>query len=704
MPCVAATTTILPTGLPDTQGYAALAFVHTQLLAAGFRFVRVYTYTGASAVRLYRYPKADPHDTRAEMLCLWSASGALLIENLYDVNVNDAPIDPPGASVIWASGAVTGGAWPTTGSPSLGDLFNDGVFALVTFDGISTYTFRVIVSECGVVMARASGGASFQVAAHDRFLDEARIGREMAVRGCLSTGSYPVTFAAPTGGPAVHLRFIVEGVTVNVTFPAATLSAFEIAQQITRQGEGFIEAYVRPRVGETDEVVVRIPPSRPPVGNYSTTRPQLALSYQDPTVTAANLRFHIGTSSGWTVVAGSPGSIQKTGFNAVSNNVREGAHVYNHTQSAGTTVVSATTATPFSTTSTQDDTLALLNTTGWSSSDVIEVYPGPETQLHGRGRHGGLYQCVLSGAECSDIEDGADRTVVLSDIYGEAQSQFEVGQTLLVANNGFCVTLALSGVVGSFVHGEEVVTNVGTRGYVRGIDGTDISVDVTETAAGGVPFTLGDTLTGQRSGATATLTPEAATTSRTGWSGLFRVLAKGQVDAANGDYRTTLTLDMDDVTVNPNFVVGPGAVIGSHAKFSATWNSTSEVATNFVFMPNLTGSFTVFNLQGDVNRNEDLLVTEPAHEPDWETHALQLAEFMARLQPATGLGTDLLGTFAHIRGVNARNDTVVQGDLIAEDGDTVRSWVSVMYVSLGAGAASNAYPYQWLCIGPGGVV
>jgi hypothetical protein len=685
---VSAVTTLLPTGTAQTQSNAALTFLETQLLLAGYELVRSYPYTTIPNLRLYRFPKIDEHHSRADMMVVMSTTGALRLENIFDVNVNDVPLDPPSSSNIWASGAFTGGTYPGSGAPSIsGTIFNDGTSAEITFDGVSTYTVRVVASEYGVVIARALG-ASTQLWTCDRLLDDSRLGRQMEVVGGLSTGAYPVTFAAPTGVPGVHLSFTAYGEVVDVTFPASALTAFRVAQEITHQGGGLLEAYVRPRVSDTDVIVIRIPPGRAP--SPSATALGLALVYQDPTVPLGNLRFHIGGSSGWTVVAGAPGSIALSSFNFVLNDVRIGATVYNHSLGASTTV------TGFSTMSTQDDTANLVSTVGWSSSDIIEVYPGPETLTHARGAYGGCFQAVLSGAECSNIAAGAVRTLVLSDIYGEAQNQYEVGQSVFLTNNGFCVTMTLSSITGTFLHGEKIVSSTGTEGYVRGIDGTSLSVDVTATAAGGTPFVAADTLTGQTSGATATLTPEAATATRTGWSGIYIVTAKGQVDAANGDYRTTLTLDLS--TANAGFVVGPGAMVGSHAKFKVLWSTQSGFAT--IAMPQIA----TYSFAGDVNQNETILGTQPAHEPDWETHALQLAEYVLRLAGGTGMGSDILGALAHVRGVNSRNSTVTLGDRVYEDGDTTRAWIPAVEIAgfaLGAGSIPNST--QWVCIGPGGL-
>ena len=714
MGCVKNTVTVAAAAA-GTQSAAAFDAIEAQLLAAGWTVIQYLANHGTGAVRgaIYRLPTLDPYHARPDFLLLGNASGlaTLTIERLYDWNIQQAVPSVPNATVASSGGWQTG-TWPSAGTPVANALSSQAqqVFSFA-FDGTSTYVVRVLADDYGVSFAFQYGGYT-QWGCYERPLDPNRSKRELRVLGQASA-DYPLTFAAPTGAVAAHVRFNIEGVTKDVTFPSAALSAFRICQEITRQCGGLVEAYFRPRLAPNrDEIVVRIPPARAPIGGYSTTRPQLSVTYQDPQTKLAGLSFNLGPSgaNAWLVTAANPGAIHQNAFVFPTNSVRIGATVRNHTRSQAYTITS------FTTTSTQDDTANLSgDTSTWVTTDNIEVYPGPEDHCHGTGAHGGLWQAVLSGAETSNITRGATRTVVLNDRYGEAQGHFEVGQNIIVANNGAAVVLGLSSVVGTFIHGEQVEvtlgTGLGTRGLVRGISGASLAVDTIRGASGHataynlIPWNTTATITGATSGATATISTITANP-QIGWFALVQVTAVGQVNPAGGDYRTTLALALGDAAINASFAVGPCCAVGVRAKSLHSLNFGNLTPGAAPVPGNLPGFFvsTVSNADANENERNVFSTTMPAHEPDYETHSLGLAEFMNKYTTSSAAGIDLFSVFAHFRGVNSRSAQPSISDVLLEDFDTNRKWVVTgnFQISATFGAGGTPSSQQWICMGPGG--
>ena len=691
-------------GTAAAQAAVAYDAIATELAACGYTRIIAYNNHASGATRgeLWRFPPLDDYHSRADFLA-GSAPNSGVFEwyRWMDGNVQQA-LSTVQAHNFSSGGGWSGGTWPSSGSPQVADIGTVNARAQFVFNGSSSYTMRFVVSAYGFVIAISTGGV-VDILAVERPMDPIRARRNMQVTG-VPTEAYPLTFVAPTGDIAAHLRIRIEGVDFDVTFPEDDLNAFRIAQELTRQLGGFGEADLVDRIGGEDGIVIRIPPERAPVGAYSTERPRIAITYQDPSMVTTGLIFTLGPAGTgqWEVDAANPGAIQRDDFVFPTSNVRIGGTVRNHTRNQAYEI------TGFETTNTQDDTARLDgNTSTWDPADDIEVYPGPEEHMHGLGRHGGLYAGVLSGAETTTITDGADRILVLSDRFGEAQNQYEVGQNVFIMNNSACVNLALSSVSGAFLHHEIVEvtsgTGPGSRGIIRGIDGTTIAVDTIEGASGHstpyniIPWTSTATITGQTSGATAVITVTANT--NVGWYAFATVLAVGQVDAAGGDYRTTLTLDLDAVTINTSLAVGPGCIVGIRAKNLQFIDMTSPGFSEPLNVPSLTSATTALT---DVNQNAADLTTEPAHQPDYETHSLQLGEFVAHWDSGTNLGADIITCWAHLRSVNARGSAPSVGDLLPEDYDSNRNWIPVgVFVTADQGTGGSPANTSWLCIGPG---
>lgn len=673
-----------------SQAAAVWDLLEPVLLSAGYSRI-IYTtdhLSGDTRGGVYSYPSLDSYHSRGEMVVMIAASSNIRFCTLYDWNTQSTV--PATGTFSASTGTWTGGTWPTTGSPVNNLSITGSSTSAFQFDGTQRYTVRAIASEYGISVIIQGGGESDWVG-QERPLCAVRSGREIQVVG-QATSDYPLTFGAPSGSISAHIRIRCEGNNFDVTFPTATaLSAFRIAQEITRIGKGFVEAYPRNRQAGRDEIVVRIPPERAPAAPYSTTRPQIAITYEDPATQSAGLTFEIASGT-WTVITGNPGSIRRVGFVFPLVNIRIGATVRNHTRNHTYTI------TRFTQTSTVDDTAVLSgDTTTWLSADDIEVYPGPEDHGHGFGSIGGIWQAVLQGSETSNITAGADRVVVLNDRYGEAQGQFQIGQNTLVCNNGRAAVLSLTGVSGTFIRNEEIVSSVGTRAYIRGISGSDLAVDMYQgRTSSAVPWATSHTVTGQLSGATGSITTITAGTTDIGWFQLAPILAIGQANVAAGDYRTTLTLDLDHATFNPGFTVRPCMIVGLRAKILFM---VQGPATGHGILPLTVSSA---GLGGDVNRHETPLGTEPAHEPDYETHSLMLSEHGFTFGSSSLLtASECINPRTHVRSINARGTVADVNGLLYEDGDSNRKWAIIkLFTSAAIGAGGSPATTWWACHGP----
>jgi hypothetical protein len=695
MPAVA-TRTSIANAAAGVQSAAAWAAIESAMTSAGYTTILRTSDHGTGNVRsaILRPPPLDRYASRPELFWLYTTGGAALnFSYLYDYNIQQAL--PTTATLSGANGAWSGGTWPTTGIPLITTTINQGN---LPFDGATTGDLFVLASEYGVVAVYVTTQATnlVNMVAPQYPMDPVRSRREIGFVGTLAGAT--ATFTAPA---SQHLTVRIEGVDFNITFPTGVaLTPYRITQEITRQLGGFGEADLRPRRTDADVVIVRIPGSRAPVAGYSTTKPEIALIYQDPTVRTAGINFAIGGDS-WALTGA---TLASGNFNFIQHRARVGSTVYNHTLATSTTIES------FNDPGTE---AVLTSVVGWLSSHTVDVYP---TEDHGTGvgNHGGYWQMVLEGAETADITDGADRTVILNDVYGEAQGQFEVGQRVLVSNNGLSVNLALSGVVGTFVLGEEIEVTVGgglgTRGLIRALDGSTVSVDTIEGAGGAgspyeeIPWQGTDTITGATSGATAAIVPTAS--ANIGWHGYVPILAIGQVDPANGDHRTTLSLDLDHGAVNTSLALSPGSVIGVRAKTRQVMDTASTSLTQPTTVPRVVTNST-YNVDTDVNRHELDLTVEPARSPDYETDSLQIAEIVGRFNTTAGsppYSTDLYSTYAHVRTINGRS-ALGPGyrDECPEDGDPNRVWVPLFEINAMLptfSAGSEPADAVWIAVGP----
>lgn len=720
MPAIAAKTSIAAT-TAAVQAAACFDFIETQLLAAGFTVLRYLSGhgTGSARAAIYRWPSFDgDRHSLSDMLFISTrtTTGSLYIADCaWDLDIQQSSAVAYN-TIQGSEGGWTAGTYPTTGNPYVWGFGAGGtVFSQHTFDGLAYDPIRCVVSEYGLfVHLHRAAGTDYLIWTEREAANSHRYAREIEVVGT-ATGvapGWPITFAAPSG--AAHLTVNIEGVSKNVTFPTATpLSAFRVAQHITMSLGGWGEAYVRTPSSGNDRIVIRIPPDRPPSGNYSTTAPQISLTYQDPQVLAAGLSFELYNGTVTAITTGAAGTVQRNGSQWPLDNggVRIGATVYNHTRGNSCLV------TGFSTTTTQDDTLVCDTVPGtWVPADTIEVLPGPNNHQHGIGQHGGSYQCCLDSDPLANIEDGANRVVVLNDELGEAQDHYEVGQSVMLANNGLAHQLTITPVSGTLLRGEIVEVTTGTsdgaRGVIRAKVSNEIIVDTIRGPADiGSPYTLppwtnGDTITGQTSGATATIATNAH--SGIGWFCQVAILAIGQKDVPNGDYRTTLTLDLGAGHINSNFSVAPGAVIGCMVKqrWGGSYNAplASEAPS---CMPVVEINPTQQNYW-DPARGENAVFAaadRPIFEPDRETHSLMMgATGRGRTTGSVGIGADPSFSSMHFRTVCARQyfGSLAITDQFDEDGDSNRAWALMPAATVDAfGAHSTASATHYYIIGPG---
>lgn len=714
MPAIA-DKTIIGAAAGGIQSAATYDWLEPLLLSAGFKIIRYMADHGDVNDRevIMRWPTIDgDSNSLADALFISNRSGGttLYVHNLYDWDIQQS-IALTYSTIQGSQGAWTGGTWPTIGDPLILAVGGGASTAFsLAFNGVQVDPMRVIISEYGIAFEQNISGSANLVVLERACWNPQRHVREMEVVGVAtgSTPGWPITFAAPSG--AQHLTVNIEGVSTNVTFPTAVaLSAFRVAQHITMTLGGWGEAYVRTPTAGNDQIVIRIPPERAPSGNVSTTEPQISLTYQDPQMLTDGLSFEIFNGTVTAIVTGANGTIRRTGsqWPVDSGGVHIGATVYNHTRSNSALV------TGFATGVTQDDTLVCDTIPGaWILADTIEVLPGPNNHQHGCGQHGGHHQCFLDSDPLGQILAGADRTVVLSDELGEAQGHYEVGQKVTITNNGFARELALSGITGTFERGEIVEvtagTSDGTRGVIRAIVGSDIIVDCIRGPADvgylAVPWTGGDTITGQTSGATAAIGITASPAGE-GWFQFVRILAVSQKDPANGDYRTTLTLDLDEPTINGSSKFMPGACIGLAPKerFSLDFALPGSGTTGG-HLPIVENS-SVIGTDWDLNRNETGLAggNRAVHEPDYETHSLQIAGIGKTLTAIALMGAEFGGTWAHLKSVNARQlfGALANTDQFAEDGDIGRLWALVAKTSTGVtGAYSQDSVTHHYMIGP----
>jgi len=699
MPCFASKNTIAAApGSGAGQAATMYALATTALTGAGYRLI----WSGTDA-SVWRLPQLDVHDSNQHYLIIRISSAAFQIEMMNDYDPSVVPVAAAIGTLVASTGSWLG-AWPSAGAPnvSAGVVASDGNtdFNLSFGTGNDGWTIRFIASEYGLWIS-ADNGSTNTVGGVGPPMDVIRGVRDI---GFQATATWPITFAAPTG--AQHLTVYVDGVSFNITFPTGVaMTAFDIAQAITMQIGGFAEGDVVEEVS-ADYVRVRIPEERAPVGNYSTTRPLCRLAYQDPQVVAAGLDFSLYSGAMTAVVTGAGGTLQLNLGAWPQNNVRVGSVIYNHTR-GNSAIVQRFGGTLY-------DTLYMDTVPGtWVAGDAYEVYPFSDHGL-AMGGHNGVWQGVLSTDEFATITPGAARVIYLNDIYGEAQNQYEAGQVVAMHNNGAAVVLTVADESGVLV-GEEVSNSTtGALGIVRSIDasGNRILVDTTDNSANptATPWNDGDVVVSNGGGTMNTTiavggVDSSDTRSTTGWFQFVPVLAVGQVNPAGGDLRTKLTLDLADPGINASALWFPSCIIGVKARLrcdAVAWALPSN-QWQAAIRPRAYATALYNATYGDVRRNEvAIIATENPHEPDYETHSLQLAEIVFRMTGGA-IGYDIMGRYPHFRSANARGVVPTYSDELDEDGDTNRPWVVLNTNTGDFGAYAGSSITHWVCIGPGGV-
>lgn len=698
MPCVSSRA-VLPPQLAIAKSAAIFDTIYNQLIAAGFSLLRKSTDDGVAAsgnqrARILRFPSFDPYNSNPAFLFLTNLNGGNI--NSYpvqDFDINDGPY-ALGINISGAAGNYAAPGWPNS-TPTLASLTSAFSYGALAPDTL-TNTISVIASEYGFICELTSGAVTSLLTV-SRPLHNIRMRRDQHI---ITNATFPVTLAAPVG--AQHLSFEIDGNTVNVTLPTGTpLTSHRLAQSLTMALGGKAEALVTELDSFIDQVTLRIPPSRGPIGGWSTTRPRFALTYVDTSANALQLGIYQGTAS---TVTGT--TIKKNGVCWPALHVRIGATVVNQTQALSTIV------TGFSTTTTQDDTLIVASSAGWLNTDALVVCPGPEQICHAAGINGGHWIGVPKNDMNTHVKADGLVDFVLDDKYGEAQNQYQVGQTVLISNHGTMVRMVMVSIVG-YVLGDTVTNgNTGAIGVIKGIDvpGKRLLVDTisgpSTLSYNGISWNATNTVTGALGGA-STISGSVTSSGTLGPSptGVYQrvpVTAIAQIDAPNGDYRTVLTLNLGAAPATAP-IWFPGVVIGCYAKVTF---GKAITATGFapgganVDVP----AQVSFGIDTDVNRNDiNVLSTSPSWEPDYETGGIGLADIVVRFIDAAGFGEDVIGSMPHLKGVSSRTSMTFY-DVIHEDKDATRAWVMINIIAVGAvpaAAHNTTNTAQWLAMGPG---
>lgn len=688
-------------------------YMTTELVSASYKKLFDVPAGGSPTVEqgasLWRMPSLDNYHSQADLFAQTVRTTGYYVAMAYDFDV--AELAPASVSQFTGSnGDWIGGTWPSAGQPAVnridpvasGDA--DGLINFTTGD--DSWEIRSIISEYGWALA-AFDGTNTPAATSFRALDDISGNREMRLDSIETSPSATYTFAAPSGPISAHLRLSIEGNLFDVTLTASTpLTHYDISQAITMQVGGMGEALVKNNIGG-DSVRIRIPQNRMPVGNYSTTKPQISLLYQDESAFNAGLDFSIYRGQMTSVVTGVSGTLHRLNQIWPNKKARVGGIVFNKTDGSSATIIR------FTTTGATYDTMVLDNIPGgWVAGNTYEVYPGPENHAHGIGAFGGVYQaCKYPDTFSAPVTiAGGSQQFVLNDLYGEAREHLSVGQTIIMTNNGCSVLTEFSDTTG-FELGEEVVnTSSGARGIIRALEpatpGGDLILDIIEGPSSSldIPFDNGDSVlsAGWGVGSTTITKPPFGSTSFSslGWFGESSITAIQQVSST--DFRTLITLDLS--TANANLRLAPAFMIGSWAKFKyrLRWSSSIGSAVSYSPMPDL--FFAKMQPNKDIRRCEvDNLSAENAHNPDYETHNISLSEMV--ISTSTPGGGGGFTTFPHFVSVTSAGATISSGDKLEEDGDSNRPWVAIERTGTGEewGAHTNLVINHWICIGPGGV-
>jgi hypothetical protein len=721
MSCFASKTTIVASSGGQQSAQWCDLIAAAILAAGGTRVYNLHNHgVGNAREAIFRMPPMGPYGSGPDLLMIHNSNGGsngqygtIFDMDMYGITAATGT-SVTGSTGTWSSSVLfPAGGTPTTGT-ALGNNGDANGMATAFGTGAQTWTVRIICSEYGI-MSAADNGTNQYIQVWARPMDDLRGPRDIgfqAQQGALLTHGATITFAAPTG--AEHLSIEFDGVVKNVTFPTSALTSYRIAQELTRQMGGLGEAFVRnlyPQVqGET--VRVRKPPDMGPIGNYSTTRPRVRLLYQDPQVVAAGIDFSLVSGTTMTaVVTGAGGTVQLSTKNFPVIGARIGTVVYNRTRG------NSANATGFTTTTNPMDTIVLDTVPGaWTAGDTYDVLPCQEHQ-DGVGSFGGVHQACLQSSPFTTVAAGALRTLVLNDLYGEAQGHYQVGQTVFFVNNGNATIITGNSSVAGMQIGAVITNNTrGTLGIVRAVDtGTNkVLIDTTAGAAtAGTPYNSDPWVTGDSvtaNGVTTTITGTVQHSGNqgsptTGWMGMAKVTAVSQVSAT--DPRTLLTIDLTALNVNPSLVLFPSFNIGVRSRFLLGIAANTPTSSPLAFMlPNILG--TSISSNADVQRHEasaSEMTNQPIHVPDFETYSYQLGEWGAAPLGVGAFGNDLIfGRLPHARSVNAKNVVPAIGDDLQEDQDANRVWVPVGQIQNGLfGAGTQTNVNHWLCQGPGAI-
>lgn len=782
-----------------TPSYPLLANLTALGIPAGGAGYTIVRYLGnhndASFRRgaLLRCPQLDDLDTYSTYVYISCQTnivsnpdlqaGYVAFGKIYDVN----PFD---SWTSWSSQLVSHGLWTqnvpsttqislwpqngqpqylgiTTGAsvPEYSEAAATSLAGYLIFTGNQAYDIMGVASAYGGTFINLPGTvADGRAYTFSREFDYVRVRREIQIEGSLDSGSWatgldlgnitPVSVANP------HALVIeVEGQTFNIDFTdfsgAGTYlyNARKFCTAINQAGRGFFEAVeVETPLGDELKVAIRIPPTRPPVGEYSLDRPRIRILHQDDALSALGLTFAVEIPSYFDPVTGgaltpiSPTVFQgAAGLSGFPIYVRPGYRIYNRTQDEYATIVG------FGTGALQDDQVVIdPPQAGWIGTDDYLLLPTAD-HASGVGAHAGVWQATVESDPTIHVVDGASVTLMLSDLWGEAFRHIQVNQEVQIANNGHAAVITASNVVGSnWKRGDRfectVGSGLGTQGIVRDVkqaggtftDADQMVIEIIRGASGNAtpykvaPLAVGNTIarldpvTGSPTATTLDLSAldhsdpvpcsdaAALGTRELGNLGLARVTAVVQrPNAATGDYRTRVVLNLAGVNVNPNLILFPSFFVGLRPKYWMARQYNFALGTSG-FARMAPGVFDSLSLQQpgtttEVDqtvlnqRSQMLAAPKPVRDPDYQTGTLgsQLHEVLTR---GMGSGSDRLGPFAHLISVSARGNLGSPNnyDRLQMCGNTNMPWLAFETDSdADTGAGNSTVPAHWLLLGPG---
>lgn len=686
---------------------------------------------------ILRAPALDPYWSHADLVYLWGAvfnfadptDGSITLLGTPTASaVQDYDVQQmlsPGVTVLGTAGnTYSGGPWPA-GSPISAHLNVTGVIYYELSPTTAAFTLTTYASEYGMVAVydNGSGAANIQVGYISRPMGSYRNQRNLTLS--TQNPNFPLTFTSPVG--SCHLTIRVDDVDYPVIMPIGfPLNASRVAQEITLQTNGHVEASVLENATTTDVLIQAMYDTEPTFG--LSLNNNLSISYIDQTADILKLQLYSGTASILTAT-----SFTVSNANWILLGARSGAVLYNRTRNQSTIVGGFSTSQLLSA---SYDTLLATIPGSWSPTDTFIVMPGPETYTYGLGLHSATYQgCGPTPAIITSAS--GILTITLNDKLGEAQGHYQIGQSVIVASNGCAIYLTVADIsgysVGDIVGDGAIVGLTGVRGIVRHMypSTSQLVIDtiqnyfdlssygfnepqpawgsfdqLVKAGDGGTCITSWDSSAHQVAGvncqggfASELTGPQGVTgLGALGWYQRVPIVAIGQVDVANGDYRTTLDIDFSGM--NPSAKLLPGMIIHIMGKmmigtqFGPGFSMTPPVVANMASQ--------IFTIAADIAQDDNQLNTtlSPRWDPDYETGSIPLCELVMR--HTNPFGADIAFTLPHIRFVNAR--TAVQGDDFLENGDAARRWRSIQTgtpTGSSWGAMMNGATNVLLCVGPG---